>query len=146
LFIKFKKVIMGKEHVSTLKRPSLGPDEERVENQDIPASTGSEDMLSGTNRQTNHDKGWTEVKRSYARVLKGGARAANRSTRKIACNGGNGWYYINYKHIFYVLYEFRCLRVVAHSRSQIQLITPKAQSKPVTFFHDLNYITTLSST
>jgi hypothetical protein len=88
LFIKFKKVIMGEEHVSTLKKPSLVPDKERVGNQDtpastgsdgvIPASTGSEDLLSGTNGQTNHDDEWTEVKRLYASVLKGGAQAANR--------------------------------------------------------------------
>jgi hypothetical protein len=65
-----------------------------VENRDVPASTGSEgvipastggeDLLSGTHGQTNHGEEWTEVKRSYARVLKGSVRAANRGARNIA--------------------------------------------------------------
>jgi hypothetical protein len=41
LFIKFKKVIMGETHVSTLKAPSLAPAKERVAGQDI---SGDEDI------------------------------------------------------------------------------------------------------
>ena len=43
-----------------------------------------EELVSGANVQTNHDEGWTEVKRSYARVLKKGTRTANGGARKEA--------------------------------------------------------------
>ena len=55
-----------------------------VADRDVPVSTGDENMPSGANGQTNHDEGWTEVKRSYARVLKRGAQAANGGALKDA--------------------------------------------------------------
>ena len=82
LFIKFKKVVMGEEHVNTLKKPSLAPVKERVENRD--EVVNNEDLVPGANGQTDHDKGWTEVKRSYARVSKRGTRAPNRGAQKDA--------------------------------------------------------------
>jgi hypothetical protein len=82
LFIKFKKVIMGEEHVSTLKKPSLAPAEERVADRDIPVSTGDENVPSGANGQTIPDEGWTKVKKSYARATKRGAQAADGGASK----------------------------------------------------------------
>jgi hypothetical protein len=68
LFLKFKRVIMGEEHVSTLKRPlSLAPSQERVACHNI--TTGNvEEVLSGANGQTADD-----VYKMYASVLKDGA-------------------------------------------------------------------------
>jgi hypothetical protein len=73
LFIKFKRVIMGEAHVSTLRAPSLAPAKDRVADRDVPVSTGNEKVLSGANGQTTRDEGWTEVKRPYACALKRGA-------------------------------------------------------------------------
>jgi hypothetical protein len=73
LFIKFKKVIMGEEHVSTLRMPSLAPAKERVEGCD--KVQGVEELLPGANGQTVDDGGWTVVKKTYARALARGTQA-----------------------------------------------------------------------
>ena len=70
LFTKFKKVIMGEEHVSTLKKPSLAPAKERVENRDV--FENGKDLVSGANGQAIDDVTETHVSKTYASVLKRG--------------------------------------------------------------------------
>jgi len=63
LFTKFRRVVMGYEHIDTLKRPSLAPAEERVGNQESDKVKGT----SGANGQTCKGQ-----KESYADVAKRG--------------------------------------------------------------------------
>jgi hypothetical protein len=74
LFIRFKKVIMGEEHVSTtLRKPSLAPAKERVGHSD--KVEADKELVSGANGQTIDDGGWTVVKKTYSRALMRGAQA-----------------------------------------------------------------------
>ena len=79
LFIKFKKVIMGEEHVSTLKKPSLAPAEERVGGED---NYESKDVASGANGRTD-DVVMTDVNKAHANVLKKGAQPKSNDAEKV---------------------------------------------------------------
>ena len=70
LFIKFKKVIMGEEHVSSLKKLSLAPAKERVADRGV--SRSNKDVSSGANGRTSDDVAMTSLNRTYASVLKQG--------------------------------------------------------------------------
>ena len=78
LFIKFKKVVMGEEHISTLQRPSLAPGKERVEDQVV----FEQNMVPGANGRTPADvsDGWQTVKSRKIRSLNGSRKEMNFSS------------------------------------------------------------------
>jgi hypothetical protein len=81
LFEKFRKVIMGESHISSLRRPSLAPVKERVEDPflDSEDEIKVQDVMSGANGQTPKDVANAPTKATYASVVK-------RVGRKITTN------------------------------------------------------------
>jgi hypothetical protein len=75
LFVKFRDVIMGLAHISTLRHPSLAPVKERVGTQDIqdmdePDLTKVKAVMTGANGQAADALTAAEGKPTYAGVLK----------------------------------------------------------------------------
>jgi hypothetical protein len=78
LFEKFRSVIMGEAHISTLRRPSLVPAKERVEDQVIVEQNETKvRVVSGAHGQAPDATEAKSKAATYASVLKqpGDARA-----------------------------------------------------------------------
>ena len=76
LFEKFRSVIMGEAHISTLRRPSLAPGKERVGNQGTETTDNVKDrvVVSDANGQASGVVTTSQGKATYASVLKQPAR------------------------------------------------------------------------
>jgi hypothetical protein len=81
LFEKFRKVIMGESHISSLRRPSLAPVKERVEDPflDSEDEIKVQDVVPGANGRTPNNVVHAPIKATYANVVK-------RVGRKIVTN------------------------------------------------------------
>jgi hypothetical protein len=72
LFEKFRRVIMGEAHISTLRRPSLAPSKERVGSQDTETTDDIKDgdVVPDASGQASGVLATSQGKATYASVLK----------------------------------------------------------------------------